>query len=434
MKKRFVFFLVSLLLISYAKADNSSMLAGFSKVNITSPDAGALHDSLYARVLILENEGKRIGFISVDQAIYTSEQIQEIAKKQFNISHLLLASSHTHSGGGRGKAADFIQNRLTEALKEATSNLFPAKISAGHRDFPQLGFNRLIVREDGHSRESWFADEHYTFENPERIPFGPVDSEVGVIKIEDMDGQTRGIIMNYACHADVVCFNHEISGDYPGVACRKVEEAFDNKVTCLFVQGAAGDIAPLLISSRRNGPDDPFKSDYRMIERMGELLAWEAVKLTRSLSSACEPQTGFKVMTDSFNFGGRIQKDVQYNVHISTILLNDHIAIASCPGEFMIRLQLEWKKKMRDANATPFLFGYTWFAGRWPGYVPDIKAAAQGGYGADQNPAAIEVGSGERMMNKHFENYFLLTGLMRTEPGPVGFKGGSRWQIIELKD
>ena len=82
--------------------------------------------------------------------------------------------------------------------------------------FPSWVFNRLIVREDGHSRESWFSDDHYTGENPERIPFGPVDPEVGVIKIEDMNGQARAILMNYAMHSDIVCSNYEISADYPG--------------------------------------------------------------------------------------------------------------------------------------------------------------------------------------------------------------------------
>ena len=57
-------------------------------------------------------------------------------------------------------------------------------------------------------------------------------------------------MMNYACHADIVCNNYEISADYPGVACRKVEEAFDKKLNCLFVQGAGGNIESLQISSR----------------------------------------------------------------------------------------------------------------------------------------------------------------------------------------
>jgi neutral ceramidase len=291
----------------------------------------------------------------------------------------------------------------------------------------------LIVREDGHSRESWYSDDHYTSENPERIPFGPVDPEVGVIKIEDLNGHARAVLMNYACHADIVCQNYEISADYPGVSCRKVEEAFGKQLTCLFMQGAAGDIESLIISSRRKGPDDPFKSDYRTIERVGGLLAYETVKLAKSLNPSGQKETELNYLDDSLGFVGRYTKSDKFSIHIATILINNNIVIATCPGEPFVRLQLDWKKKMRETGSIPFLFGYTWDAGTWPDYIADIQSAARGGYGADQNsPVLVQVGAGETIMNKHFENYFRLNGLMRNEPGPVGFKGGSQWVTTEI--
>jgi hypothetical protein len=344
---------------------------------------------------------------------------------------LFISSSHTHSGGKRDPA--FTEAQLIRLVGDAVKNMFPSRISVGHRSFPQLGFNRLIVREDGHSRESWFSDDHYTGENPERIPFGPVDPEVGVIKIEDMNGRPRAIVMNYAMHSDIVCSNYETSADYPGVACRKVEEAFDDQMTCLFVQGGGGDIESLIISSRRKGPDDPFKSDYRTIERVGSLLAWETVKLAQSLKPSPQKEVNLKFMDDSLRFIGRYNKEARFNIHISTVLINNKIVIATCPGEPFIRLQLEWKNKVRDVGGVPFFFGYTWYEGTWPNYIPDIQSAARGGYGADQNgPEPVAVGAGETIMNKHFENYFRLNGLMRTEPGPIGFEPVSQWEIKEI--
>ena len=99
------------------------------------------------------------------------------------MSHFFLSSSHTHSGPGRSNS-DFFEKQIIKVIGQAIEAMFPAKISAGLRTFPQLGFNRLIIREDGHARESWFGDDHYRSENPDRIPFGPVDPQVGVIKIE----------------------------------------------------------------------------------------------------------------------------------------------------------------------------------------------------------------------------------------------------------
>lgn len=415
----------------FSIAVTADLLAATAKVNITSSSEMPLHDSLYARVLLLKTSEQELAFIAVDQGIFTSDKLVQKCKEKLGISQVLISSSHTHSSGGSDK--EYIDSQIIKALQEAEKSMFPAKISAGSRTFPQLGFNRLIVREDGHSRESWFSDEHYTSENPERLPFGPVDPDVGVIKVEDLNGTPRAILMNYAMHSDIVCSNYEISADYPGVACRKVEEAFGDDMTCLFVQGAGGDIESLIISSRRKGPDDTFKSDYRTIERVGELLAWETIKLANSIEADEDIKPSISLMTDSLHFNGRFKQDANYEIYISTILINNNIVIATCPGEPFIRLQLDLKRKIREAGATPFLFGYTWSEGTWPNYIPDILSAARGGYGADQSwPEPIAVGAGETIMNKHFENYLRINGLMRTDYGPVRFKGGSQWKTIEI--
>jgi len=406
-----------------ANAIEGQLRAGTAKLNLTPNDNLPLHDSVYVRSLILEIEGIRIAQISVDLVSFESERIVRICKEKYGITQTMISASHTHSCPialalfDRTKTypsyQKFFEDRILEAVDESIQNMFPARISAGHRKFPQLGFNRLIIREDGRARESWIGDDHYNVENPERIPFGPVDPEVGVIKIEDMNGEAKAILMNYACHSDIVCFNYEISADYPGVATKKVEEAFGGKVNCLYVQGAAGNIESLQISRRRTGPDDPIKSDYKPMERTGELLAYEAITLTKQLKAGSN-RTDLRFRTDSLLFIGRYDKSLSFNIHLTTILINN-ILIASCPGELFVQLQLEWKDKVRQGDAIPFIFGYTWSGGRSPGYIPDIRSAALGGFGADQSPQMIEVGSGERIINKQLENYYLLNGLMQVK-------------------
>jgi len=402
------------------------LLAGTAKISITPENSKRpVHDPVNARALVLEIGGKRLAFVSVDLGVYFSQHLVAACKEKFGLAQMMLSSSHTHSDPG-GDYKSFYEEQIIQAMDAAVKNMFPARISAGHRSFPQLGFNRLIIRDDGHSRESWVSDEHYLCENPDRIPFGPVDPEVGVIRIDDAKGQPRALIMNYACHADVVCQNYAVSADYPGVACRKVEEAFGTNLTCLFIQGAAGNIESLIISSRRNGPDDPFQTDYNSIERVGHLLSFEAIKLAKSLPPKPESTTTIRYLNDSLKFTGRFDKNRNFDVHLCTILINDDIAIATVPGEPFVQLQLDWKQKVGLPH--PFVFGYTWFEGTWPNYIPDIVSAARGGYGADQNgPPMIEVGSGEAIMNKHLENVLRLSGMMRETPGPVGWTPGDRW-------
>jgi neutral ceramidase len=81
------------------------------------------------------------------------------------------------------------------------------------------------------------------------------------------------------------------------------------------------------------------------------------------------------------------------------------------------------------AEVQPFLFGYTWSEGSWPGYVADVRSAALGGFGADQGGNLIEPGAGEAMMTRQLADFYRLNGLMRDTPGPVGFKPGSQWVI-----
>lgn len=359
-KKAYFLFLVLSYLLTVGQtsyAMKGQLRAGTAKITITPEETSKpVHDTCHARSLVLDVAGERIAFVSVDLGIYTSENLVAECKEKFGLSQFLLCSSHTHSGPGRGQS-DFFEKQIVQVVGQAVEAMFPARIAAGHRTFPQLGFNRLVVRDDGHARESWFGDDHYRSENPDRIPFGPVDPEVGVIKIADSNGKTRAIMMNYGLHADVVCSNFEVSADYPGVACRRVEEAFDNEANCLFVQGAGGNVESLIISSRRTGPDDPFKTDYKAMERVGELLAYETIKLARALPAPATEETEIEYRNDALQFSGRFDRAAEFDIRICTILINKDIVIATCPGEPFSILQLDWKKKMEGTH--PFLFGYT---------------------------------------------------------------------------
>ncbi len=84
---------------------------------------------------------------------------------------------------------------------------------------------------------------------------------------------------------------------------------------------------------------------------------------------------------------------------------------------------------MTLAGVQPFLFGYSWSQGNWPGYIADVRSAALGGYGAAQDGDLIEVGAGEAIMTRQLADFYRLNGLMRAQPGPTGFKAGSQWIV-----
>ena len=374
------------------------------------PSQGVV-DPLYIRVLVLDVDGYRVGIIACDLIGYRDNGILDIAKKRFNIPHLLVCGSHTHSGPNLGDSDSYarsVEKAMIDGLDEALKNMYPARISAGSATFPQLGYNRLLMREDGHRRALW--------ETWDRIPYGPVDPEVGVLKIEYKNGNPRVILMMYACHAVVNTVNYDISADYPGAATRKVDEAFGNNTMSMFIQGGAGDINPLFRSPYR-GPNNEPPTDYTQKEKMGTILANEVIKVVKSLPQQTNEKTTLKAMCDSLKFTGRFDKNLTYNSHFTTILINDDIAIATMSAEPFVKFQLFWKEHAEVSH--PFFFGYTISSGgNYPGYVPDIRSAAYGGYGADSSERGIQIGAGEAIMNKHLENLYRLRGITRDKPGP----------------
>lgn len=270
-------------------------------------------------------------------------------------------------------------------------------------------YARALVLEADSVRLGFVSLDLGGYTNPECIVHGPIDPAVGVIKVEDaVSGTPKAVVMNFDCHPDVVWNNFEVSADYVGYAARYVEEAFDTPVNCLFIQGGAGNQAPLFKDGGRKDADDPRPAKYYLIERMGKLLGMEAVKLAESLYPDPRQEASIQIMTDSLRFRGRQDKSLDYNVHFSNIVLNNDIVIAAVPGEPFIKFQIDWKNEMA-AEGTPFLFGYTWGSGSWPVYLPDIRSASLGGFGAEYGPGMIEYGAGDKIYNRLTENHYRLT-------------------------
>ena len=96
------------------------------------------------------------------------------------------------------------------------------------------------------------------------------------------------------------------------------------------------------------------------------------------------------------------------------MLINREIAIAAVPGEPLHKLQTLWKAQAecpsRSSTATRTRRRI------WPGYIPDLRSAAYGGYGADVS-TRIEIGAGETIMQRHLINLYRLQGMWKEEPG-----------------
>jgi hypothetical protein len=248
------------------------------------------------------------------------------------------------------------------------------------------------------------------FENPERIPYGPVDPTLTVIRVSDETGAVRAVWVSYACHPVVLGpRNRKISAGYPGVLRRSVESQLGNEAHCLFLQGGAGDINPLILPRA----EDPEK-DFADMETMGRLLSERVMDMLGRLESTEGRSEGFEVRSKVIEVGHRFIKQERVRVGTASLLLNDEIGFVTMPGE-----PFQWfQGALRERAALPhtLFLGYCSNAGYpWPSYLPDLMSAARGGYGASDTTEA-EVGTGERLLNLGVAQLYEMRGMLKGEP------------------
>ena len=396
--------------------------AGLSRVDITPPIGGktrgyasagpstGVHDPLYATVLVLEASDTRVALVCWDLCREQSPRLHE-AVAELGITQLLLCSSHTHAGPILS-TEDFpskeepwlrtIEKRVHEAIREACADMFPAYFAVAEGSI-QLGYNRLVRGPDG------VAITY--FNNPQRVPYGPVDPTVGLIRISDEAGVTRAVLVHYACHAVVLGpGNTLISADYVGAMRKIVEEKLGHNTLCLFVQGCCGDINPLIMA--RTG--DP-EQDFPLVETMGSLLAEEVLETFETMKEEPSRSEDLRLKSDTITVGHRWEPDKSMTYGVTSLLINGSIGIVTIPGEPFIYYQ----EYLRGRAELPhvYLVGYTDNTSQnsSDSYFPDIVSAAHAGYGASDRTSA-ELGAGERLVNQGLVQLFAMRDMYKNKP------------------
>ena len=402
-------------------APSAEVSAGIAVVDLTPPPGGrtvgyapppttdGVNHPITARVLVLQSSHASVAIVVWDLCVATSPWLHaHIA--ELGIDHLLLLNTHTHSGPDLDQpgfpAADAplrttVERKVFAAIQEAKKNSFPAFFAAGEGSI-QLGYNRLVRQPGG------FSITH--FDNLERIPYGPVDPTVSVLRVTDAQNNVRAVLVNYACHSVVLGpTNKKLSADYPGALRKEVETKLGGNAVCFFLQGAAGDINPLMMG--RSGED---AKDLPVVEEMGKALATEVLSVLDQIKSTQGKSEQLSLASKTLSVENRWHADQSLRTGVATVLLNSDIGIVAMPGEPFHQFQVDWRRK--SGLVHPFFLGYCTNADYpWTGYMPDIESAARGGYGAS-DATQLAVGGGERLLNEGLAQLFTLQGRLRNSP------------------
>jgi neutral ceramidase len=426
-----------------APTRGDTLKAGVAKVDITpapglrlwgysdrkTPATGTL-DPLYARVLVLEVGSQRFALVTLDLGRTfgpaSLEWLRDATRSE--VALLVVAASHTHSGpvvqdeypAGTPAWEAAALLKIASAVRYASGHMVDARVGSGY-GLTYIGHNRLRANSNG--TVSWFE------RNVTQVPTTPVDNTVSVLRVDGTNGQPIAILVNYACHAVVFgSDNLQYSADFPGPMTRTVEEAFDGKPLCFFLQGAAGDINPYYAvtpfpegalqardwTSRKLGREvariaqnirTPAESSAALQfaeDRLRVRLRWDSKKWREAMIAVFGPEA-------SQTFPSKVPEEIELPVVV--VLINKRIAILCVPGEAFVQYQIAWRER---CPATDALFvGY---ADGYNGYFPTIRSAILGGYGA-ANPATwVEVGAGDRIVDDGVIRINQMLGRFRDLP------------------
>jgi len=233
-----------------AQADQlkAPLLAGVAKVDITSKTAVPAGDPLFAKALVLKRGTETVVLISVD-AVAIGEigrigndfmpKLRESLKREMGLptDRVLVNASHCH-----GIVGPNVDELALRAVKEAASALVPVRVGAGTGHENRIQENRRLKLKDGRETDVRHA---YSLPPDESVAaIGPIDPEIGLLKLERMDGTVLALVYNFACHPIMGRADGGNTADISGFASRVIEDNLGNGAVAMFLQGCGGDINP----------------------------------------------------------------------------------------------------------------------------------------------------------------------------------------------
>jgi len=273
-----------------ADFSGDTISAGWAKINITPTIPLALagygkrrgklyegvHDSLYIRTIVFDNNLNKVAFVSLDLLITPPEVIRMLKEEYPNLpiplDQVFFTATHTHAsfGGwapgltGELFAGDFdmeVVRTLAEAIiasiKKADSNKEKVKIGFSRIKAEDLVMNRLVGEK------------------------GETDPWIRVVKIQNERNNTA-LLTTYAAHATCLRSSFvELSGDYPG----KLVDLLERHDSIDFAIFGAGAMASQMATKLQLKP-------LKRMQKVAEELSEDIILALNFLPTTYETQLG----------------------------------------------------------------------------------------------------------------------------------------------
>ena len=206
-------------------------LSGFSAFQV----AYEVHDPLYARMFLFEDEGKELLWLQTDLACFDEYLFDLISEKTVVPREQVIASAtHTHSGPGgiintyggvNGGLDDNLGGPLNAEYCHRVAELIGAKVRELRNEMEPFAYRLWKGKVTGVG-----TDRH--------DPALPADEDAVIIEWT-VQGR-KALLLRMSCHATVLNgTNQMITADFPG----QIEPLFPEYEMVAFFNGSAGDMS-----------------------------------------------------------------------------------------------------------------------------------------------------------------------------------------------
>ena len=258
-----------------------NLLAGVAKVVITDPEVGPANDPLYVKALALRSGAETAVIVTVD-AVAIAEigsikneylsNVRSQLNRELNLDpeRILINASHCH-----GKVCADVEERTVQAVVEAWQNMVPVNIGTGTGCEDRIMENRRLKLKNGKE-----ADVRHAYSLPpdeDVASVGPVDPEIGILRLDQENGETLAVVYNFACHPILEVPSRENTADISGFASKVIEDNLSEDTIALFLQGCGGDVNPILYKDVNNQRD---------AETLGNMLGLSTLQALKKIRSS----------------------------------------------------------------------------------------------------------------------------------------------------
>lgn len=287
-------------------------------------------DRLYAKALVVDQDGSAAAFVVLDTILVPREVVESVRERvgrQTDIppERVMVSATHTHTGPPVATTTflsadeaylEWLAARAADAVTLAYRTRRAARIGFGAGHEADIAFHRRFFMKDGTLR----TNPGLHNPNIDR-PAGPIDPQVGVVRIDDAEGRPMGVVTNYAVHTDTVG-GTEYCADFPGELSAMLKKALGEQTVSLFMMGASGNINHYNVLG---GRAEDYAKPSRHYLKMGRILAGEVLKTREKIVTSDSAEVGERHSMVTLSYRQPTEQQIQQARDNYANLPEDHV-------------------------------------------------------------------------------------------------------------